>query len=124
MIDAYSARITTEIARIKEDLGIDISVDDYKALLLGTKKPSEIHSNLAFVTGQEPKFFEARAMAEHNVCNNLTYGLAFPNFVLNIPGEKKVMDPVTETRLESGSLVAAIEVTEVAVGAGIRKDEG
>lgn len=122
LLDAYSSRITTEITRINDNLGINVSADDYKALILGTKKPEQVNKYLAFVTGQEPKFFEARAMASHNVCNNLTYGLAFPNFTLNTPGEKKVMDPVTETRLESGSLVSAIEATELAIGVGLKKE--
>lgn len=54
-------------------------------------------------------------MANHNICNNLTYGLAFPNFRLH----NKVTQPIIENTIEAGSLVKSVSVTEFGIGGNI-----
>lgn len=54
-------------------------------------------------------------MANHNICNNLTYGLAFPNFRLH----NKVTQPIIENTIEAGSLVESVSSAEIGVGVNI-----
>lgn len=117
LLNAYSSRVDSEVARINGDLGTKITKEDYAAMLLGTKKPSDVIPGLSFK--ETPRFFEARAMANHNICNNLTYGLAFPNFKLETKGETISTQPTTETTITAGSLAEQMTVKETAIDVGL-----
>lgn len=80
LLNAYEWQIDSELQKINSTLWTEISKEDYKAMILWDKAPDSIVPGLAFKA--EPKFFEGRAMLKHNVCNNLTYWLAFPTFNL------------------------------------------
>lgn len=80
LLNAYEWQIDNELQKINSTLWTEISKEDYKSMILWEKTPDSVVPWLAFKA--EPKFFEGRAMLKHNVCNNLTYWLAFPTFNL------------------------------------------
>lgn len=80
LLNAYEWQVDSELQKINSTLWTEISKEDYKSMILWEKTPDSVVPWLAFKA--EPKFFEGRAMLKHNVCNNLTYWLAFPTFNL------------------------------------------
>lgn len=112
LLKQFDSRMQSELARINKALGLNISKEDYAAMVLGEKKPEEVNPKLKFQDGKKPQIFEARAMLNGNICNNLTYGIAFPGFTLDGKGTANVI----EGTIGAGSLMATYVNTEAYVG--------
>lgn len=97
-------------------------MDDYKAVILGTKDPATVLLGLEFT--QKPVFFEARAMVRDNACMNLTYGLAYPTFRYKAKIQSETQaKPTASLNVNAPSLAPSGVVQEVAVGVKLGSED-
>lgn len=122
LISSHGAEIKKQLVALNEFTGKNISEADYTAMLLGTKKPSEVAQGLDFQANKGPAFIETRAMVRGNACANLTYALAYPLFKYEGSAQPTV---VTEnvTSLLAPSAAQGATVQEVAVGLRLGRDK-
>lgn len=116
LLVSHDKQVQEQLAKLNSFTGKNISIDDYKAMLLGEKTPDQVLPGLKFQEGKAPKFFEARAMVRESACLNATFGLAYPLFSF----AQKVETPVV-----AQDAAPSIEATVIAPtgNEGARKAE-